>query len=128
MGMEAEMPAEHRWARLAAQEVHLCVPASFDAAARELTLEAARAAGLERVTLLEEPLAAFYAWLHGKGDDWRTLLRKGDVVLAMAGKRDFQHHDHFQAWFRLEAKVGQTVDVEILRDGERRTIRLPVIE
>jgi molecular chaperone DnaK (HSP70) len=50
-------------ARLAAQEVVLTVPASFDEAARELTVKAARDAGLERLTLLEEPQAAFYAWL-----------------------------------------------------------------
>ncbi|HVI73512.1 MAG TPA: Hsp70 family protein, partial [Anaeromyxobacteraceae bacterium] len=44
------------------QQVVLTVPASFDEVARELTLRAAREAGLERVTLLEEPQAAFYAW------------------------------------------------------------------
>jgi len=79
-------------ARLEAQDVHLCVPASFDAAARELTLEAARAAGLERVTLLEEPLAAFYAWLNARGDAWRKELSKGDVVLVCdvgGGTTDF---------------------------------------
>jgi len=46
------------------QEVVLTIPASFDEAARMLTLEAARAAGLQHVTLLEEPLAAMYAWLY----------------------------------------------------------------
>ena len=50
-------------ARLAAQEIVLTVPASFDAAARELTVEAAFAAGLENLTLLEEPQAALYAWI-----------------------------------------------------------------
>jgi len=49
--------------RLENQEILLTVPASFDAAARELTVEAARSAGLNHVTLLEEPQAAFYAWL-----------------------------------------------------------------
>ena len=43
----------------------LTVPASFDEVARELTLEAAREAGLPDVVLLEEPQAAFYAWLVG---------------------------------------------------------------
>ena len=38
-------------------------PASFDEEARELTVEAARSAGLDKLTLLEEPLAAFYAWI-----------------------------------------------------------------
>ena len=39
------------------------VPASFDDVARNLTVEAARKAGLENITLLEEPQAAFYCWL-----------------------------------------------------------------
>jgi molecular chaperone DnaK (HSP70) len=45
------------------QEIVLTVPASFDEAARALTLEAARRAGLPRLRLLEEPQAAFYDWL-----------------------------------------------------------------
>ena len=48
---------------LAEQSVVLTVPASFDEIARELTVEAARAAGLPRLCLLEEPQAAFYAWM-----------------------------------------------------------------
>src|SRR5205807_9359436 len=55
---DAAMPAP-----LAAQDVFLAVPASFDAAARELTARAAEQAGLARVHLIEEPQAAFYAWL-----------------------------------------------------------------
>ncbi|MEO8605535.1 MAG: Hsp70 family protein, partial [bacterium] len=43
---------------IAAQEVLLTVPASFDPAARELTVRAAAAAGLPALTLLEEPQAA----------------------------------------------------------------------
>ena len=51
-------------APLAEQTVVLTVPASFDASARELTHEAALAAGLaESMILLEEPQAAAYAWL-----------------------------------------------------------------
>jgi len=45
------------------QPVVLTVPASFDDTARTLTAEAAKQAGLKHVTLLEEPQAAFYAWL-----------------------------------------------------------------
>ena len=45
------------------QEIVLTVPGSFDEEARELTVEAARSAGLDKLTLLEEPLAAFYAWI-----------------------------------------------------------------
>lgn len=50
-------------AKLCKQEVVLTVPASFDEAARELTVQAAKIAGFEKLTLLEEPQAAFYAWL-----------------------------------------------------------------
>jgi molecular chaperone DnaK (HSP70) len=74
------------------QEVLITVPASFDAAARELTVIAAREAGLDRVTLLEEPQAAFYAWLAAQGDAWRKALRPGDVVLVCdvgGGTTDF---------------------------------------
>ena len=46
------------------QEITVTVPASFDAAAQALTLDAARQAGFpEKVRLLEEPQAAFYCWL-----------------------------------------------------------------
>jgi len=51
-------------APLEAQDIILTVPASFDEVARELTVEAAHRAGLPRVILLEEPQAAFYAWVH----------------------------------------------------------------
>ena len=57
--------AAHPDAPLAEQEVVLTVPASFDEVARELTVAAAREAGLATLTLLEEPQAAFYAWLAG---------------------------------------------------------------
>jgi hypothetical protein len=50
------------------QEIVLTVPASFDEEARELTVEAAHLAGLEKLTLLEEPLAAFYAWIAAHQD------------------------------------------------------------
>src|SRR5260370_29934177 len=48
---------------LAEQDIVLTVPASFDEEARELTVMAAREAGLEKLTLLEEPAAAFYSWI-----------------------------------------------------------------
>ncbi len=74
------------------QSVVLTVPASFDAAARELTTEAAFAAGLEDLTLLEEPQAAFYAWLAARGDAWRKEVKVGDAVLVVdvgGGTTDF---------------------------------------
>jgi molecular chaperone DnaK (HSP70) len=89
----------HAWDRelgqgapLPDQEVVVTVPASFDAAARDLTLEAARQAGLPRVTLLEEPQAALYAWLEAMGEGWRKQLKTGDVLLVVdigGGTSDF---------------------------------------
>ena len=60
IGIDAETRFEH-------QEIVLTVPGSFDEEARELTVEAARRAGLDNLTLLEEPLAAFYAWIAANG-------------------------------------------------------------
>jgi hypothetical protein len=73
----------HPDARLAAQEVTVTVPASFDPAARELTAEAAQAVGFERLVLLEEPQAALYSWIHESGGDWRKQVRVGDIILVI---------------------------------------------
>jgi molecular chaperone DnaK (HSP70) len=66
-----------------AQEVILTVPASFDAAARDLTTQAAEKAGLKNVTLLEEPQAALYSWLEAMGDSFRMQVKVGDVILVV---------------------------------------------
>lgn len=79
-------------ARFSEIPVVLTVPASFDASARELTVEAASAAGIENLTLLEEPQAALYAWLERAGEQFRAELRPGDVVLVVdvgGGTSDF---------------------------------------
>jgi hypothetical protein len=68
-------------APLEAQDVVLTVPASFDEVARELTVAAAARAGLTRAVLLEEPQAAFYAWLDAHPAAWQERLR--DVQLAL---------------------------------------------
>jgi molecular chaperone DnaK (HSP70) len=74
---DAAMPAP-----LAEQEVYLAVPASFDPAARELTARAAEQAGLGGARLIEEPQAAFYAWLADTGAGWREMVHVGDVILV----------------------------------------------
>ncbi len=74
------------------QDIFLTVPASFDAVARELTVKAAISAGLTQITLLEEPQAAFYAWIYEAGEQWRELVREGDRVLVCdigGGTSDF---------------------------------------
>jgi hypothetical protein len=78
--------------KLEVQDIVLTVPASFDAAARDLTIEAARSAGFKHITLLEEPQAAFYAWLDRAGDDWRKQVGVGELVLVAdvgGGTTDF---------------------------------------
>ncbi|WP_435017352.1 Hsp70 family protein [Tundrisphaera sp. TA3] len=79
-------------AKLAHQEVILTVPASFDEAARELTVEAAKRAGIERPVLLEEPQAAFYCWIVTHQDGWQREVRAGELILVCdvgGGTTDF---------------------------------------
>lgn len=78
--------------RLELQDIVLTVPASFDAMARDLTVEAAKAAGFEHLTLLEEPQAAFYSWLDSLGEGWRKDVQVGDLILVAdvgGGTTDF---------------------------------------
>jgi hypothetical protein len=78
-------------AKFTGQQVLVTVPASFDAVARELTLEAARQAGYQNITLLEEPQAAFYAWIE-RHPDWRERVAVGDLILVVdigGGTTDF---------------------------------------
>lgn len=77
---------------LSEHEVIITVPASFDAGARDLTVEAAMAAGIDDVTLLEEPQAALYAWIESAGENFRHHLSPGDLVLVVdvgGGTTDF---------------------------------------
>ncbi len=75
---------QHPQSALSKQCVVLTVPASFDASARELTREAAIAAGLpENFILLEEPQAAVYSWLAETGERWRKLVKVGDTILVV---------------------------------------------
>ena len=96
IGTNAETRFEH-------QEIVLTVPASFDEDARELTVEAARSARLDKLTLLEEPLSAFYAWIASNRyaqasgtylarDESSENLRDGDLILICdigGGTTDF---------------------------------------
>jgi molecular chaperone DnaK (HSP70) len=74
------------------QDVVLTLPASFDEVARELTVRAARLAGLPRVVLIEEPQAAFYAWIYHQKDQWEKLVSTGQKILVCdigGGTSDF---------------------------------------
>ena len=109
----ARMPGKTAADRLENQEVYLTVPASFDPIARELTMEAAGKAGLKHVTLLEEPQAAFYAWLAVNDQKWRKKVKVGDIILVCdigGGTTDFT----------LIAVTDEGGDLEPLAAGRRR--------
>jgi molecular chaperone DnaK (HSP70) len=83
---------EHPSTPLAEQDIVLTVPASFDEEARELTVQAARDAGLERLTLVEEPAAAFYSWIANHLAQSQKSLFDGQLVLVCdvgGGTSDF---------------------------------------
>lgn len=74
------------------QKIVITVPASFDPAARDLTIEAALEAGYDDVGLIEEPQAAFYSWIESHGTDWRDHLEIGKKILVCdvgGGTTDF---------------------------------------
>ncbi|MTV39614.1 Hsp70 family protein [Duganella radicis] len=74
------------------QAVTVTIPASFDPGARELTADAARAAGYTNLTLLEEPQAALYSWIQGSEGRWRKEVKPGDIILVVdvgGGTSDF---------------------------------------
>lgn len=77
---------------LAQQDVIVTLPASFDEVARELTVKAAALAGLPRIVLIEEPQAAFYAWINRHRDNWERLVEPGQKILVCdigGGTSDF---------------------------------------
>lgn len=83
---------EHPLNLLAEQDVVVTLPASFDEVARQLTLQAAKEAGLPNVILIEEPQAAFYAWLHRNQESWMDTMRPGQSILVCdigGGTTDF---------------------------------------
>ncbi len=74
------------------QMIIITVPASFDEVARDLTVEAAAIAGLRNVTLLEEPLAAFYSWLIVHEQSWGQYVKEDELILVCdvgGGTTDF---------------------------------------
>jgi hypothetical protein len=82
----------HPEAPFAQQDITVTIPASFDPAARELTVEAAKAAGYQELTLLEEPQAALYNWIQNSGGQWRRDVQPGDIILVVdvgGGTSDF---------------------------------------
>lgn len=73
----------HPDAPLERQDVTITVPASFDPAARELTVESARSLGLNQAILLEEPQSALYSWIEKSRGEWRNQTQVGDIILVV---------------------------------------------
>ncbi len=97
----------------AQKEVIVTVPASFDPSARQLVEEAAALASFPQTVLIEEPLAAFYDWIHRHQENWRDHLRIGDLVLVVdigGGTTDF-------SLIRIHDKDGN-LDLERIAVGE----------
>ena len=95
---------------LAGQDLVLTVPASFDEEARELTVQAARDAGIEKLTLVEEPAAAFYSWIANHLAQSQKSLFDGQLVLVCdvgGGTSDFTlirvHRDNDRVEFTRTA-------------------------
>ena len=68
---------------LGEQDLVITVPASFDPAARELTVEAAHAIGLRQAVLLEEPQSALYSWIQATNGGWREQVKPGEIILVV---------------------------------------------
>jgi molecular chaperone DnaK (HSP70) len=129
-------------AALAAQDIVLTVPASFDEVARELTLEAATRAGLPHVTLLEEPQAVFYAWMDAHTPkERRALLTPGDQVLVCdvgGGTTDFTliravEKDGIAAFERVAVGDhlllgGDNIDIALAQQIEARLGKLDTVQ
>src|SRR3954470_22260807 len=89
--MRSAWDAAHPDAPLESQTVLITVPASFDPGARELTQKAAKLAGYGDVIIIEEPQAAFYAWIE-RTPHWREQVKPGDLILVVdigGGTTDF---------------------------------------
>lgn len=89
---DAEMAKDDPSLFLENQDILITVPASFDAVARELTVQAVQMAGINNFTLLEEPQAAFYGWIYDNEETWRNLVKVGESILVCdvgGGTTDF---------------------------------------
>ena len=112
--------------RLEKQTVVLTVPASFDDVARNLTVEAARKAGLEDLILLEEPQAAFYCWLATHSPAEAAALKPGTRCLVVdvgGGTSDFSLIEAIEQKGEL-GFVRQAVGDHLLLGGDNMDLAL----
>ncbi|MBY0527884.1 MAG: hsp70 family protein [Gemmataceae bacterium] len=121
-----EIARDHPEDRLEKQAVVLTVPASFDDVGRNLTVEAAKKAGLENLTLLEEPQAAFYCWLalHPPAEAGRIKPGHRCVVVDVGGgTSDFSLIQAVEQQGEL-AFVRQAVGDHLLLGGDNMDLAL----
>jgi DNA-K related protein/Hsp70 protein len=103
---------------LAEQDIVLTLPASFDQVARHLTIEAAKLAGLQRIMPIEEPQAAFYAWLARHDSDWESKVSAGQTILVCdigGGTTDF-------TLIRVRQSSAASVDKSIADANDQNTL------
>lgn len=114
----------------------ITVPASFNEVARDLTVEAANSAGLRNITLLEEPLAAFYSWLIRHENDWHDHVTPGELILVcdvgggttdftLISLRDVDGSPRFERIAVGDHLIlgGDNIDLELARRIERKVGR-----
>lgn len=121
-----KMAADDMDDRLENQEIYLTVPASFDAVARELTVQAAQRAGFGTLILLEEPNAAFYAWLQAQRGKWQESVEVGQSVLVCdvgGGTTDFSLIEVLEDDGNLELRRS-AVGEHILLGGDNMDLTL----
>jgi len=117
------------------QQIIITIPASFDETARELTAEAARVAGIERFTMLEEPQAAFYCWVASHASDLDSVFNKERLVLVMdigGGTTDFNLIRAWKETGKLQFERvavgehlmlgGDNMDLAIAREVEKKIL------
>ena len=120
------------------QTVIITVPASFDEVARDLTVRAAAMAGLKNITLIEEPLAAFYSWLSRHEKQWEEFITPGELILVCdvgGGTTDFtlislKNKDGNPVFERIAVGDhlilgGDNMDLALARRSESRLQRFP---
>ncbi len=57
----------------------------------------------------------------------RAGIRKGTIVLSVAGKNDFRDMGHFHAWFRMTRRPGERVPIEVIQNETRKTLTLTTL-
>lgn len=126
---------ENQELRFESQNIVITVPASFDEAAREYTVEAIELAGIRNFTLLEEPQAAFYSWIASTPEKKLDNISEDRTILVIdigGGTTDFslvrmtfQGEDHKPSFERIAVSDhlllgGDNIDLTLATHVERQ--------